>query len=211
MSAVPPDIAAIDAAIARMEARLCVLDKVDEIGLEIIDALRDQVVANPSLALAAATAYARVSRAIRLSIMLATRTEEALHALRAGQFGQGVEARAPAAREAAAVVRDQPGRETAKESDRESADREARDVLEDARALDALEERLDSYIADEARADPNSPPRSSAVARLCADLKLVPVRLSRPRASLYGASSRAPLLVPANADPPPRPLRRALE
>jgi hypothetical protein len=232
MSEVAPDIAAADpadVAVARMEARLRVLDGVDEIGLEILEVLRDEVVANPGLALAAATAYAGLSRAIRLSVMLALRTEEALRALRAGLFGPRVEAKAPPPREAAAapVVRDRPDRDSdaesaedrdedrTEESDeegfREPADREAPDVLDDDAAIERLAARLDGYIADEARDAPAEPPRPSAVARLCADLNLVPARLSRPRASLYGATSRAPLLVLANADPPPKPLRRALE
>jgi hypothetical protein len=231
MSEVAPDIAAADpadVAVARMEARLRVLDGVDEIGLEILEVLRDEVVANPGLALAAATAYAGLSRAIRLSVMLALRTEEALRALRAGLFGPRVEAMAPPPREAAApVVRDRPDRdsdaqsaedrdeERTEESDeegfREPADREAPDVLDDDAAIERLAARLDGYIADEARDAPAEPPRPSAVARLCADLNLTPARLSRPRASLYGATSRAPLLMPANADPPPKPLRRTLE
>jgi hypothetical protein len=226
MSEVAPDIAAdpADAAVARMEARLRVLDEVDEIGLEILDVLRDEVVANPGLALAAATAYAGLSRAIRLSVMLALRTEEALRALRAGLFGPRVDTKAPAPRGAAApVVRDQPDRDSdeesaedgAEESDKEGyrdpADREAPDVLEYDEAIERLAARLDGYIADEARDAPAEPPRPSAVARLCADLNLTPARLSRPRASLYGATSRAPLLMPANADPPPKPLRRTLE
>jgi hypothetical protein len=225
-AAVPVETA--DAAIARMEARLRILEEVQEIGLEILCAMRDEAVANPRIALEAAKAYAALSRGVRLSVMLAIRTEETLQALRAGLFGPPSAAPAPAARQADRADADggRPGRETDRESHRDSADREAEEAgeaLEDAKALDALEARLASYEAQEAAieeagaasAAPAVPPQSRIVTRLCADLKLV--KPARSRSSLAYAPSLAPLLTPApspiptHADLGPRPLRRLRE
>jgi hypothetical protein len=223
MSGLASDIAAADQAamadpaIARMEGRLGVLEEVGAIGLDILRALHDEAKADRTLLPAAATAYVGISRAIRLTLMLQMRTEEALHALRAGLFAQLVQAKAPASAEPgrAPQIRVEADRESDRDCERESPDREARDVLEGSAVLDALEARLALYEeeaqAQEADAAPAPAtlaggPRSQIVARLCADLKLTPAR----RSSLW-EPSRAPLLMPANADPGPRPLRHPRE
>jgi hypothetical protein len=232
-----------DPAVVRAERRLRVLEELTEIGLDLARALHRQALAaadpvgptepaepdaptpttpagDPSVA------FARISRAIRLTLALEARTDEALRALRAGVAAE-VEARRVAARNrdaAEAAARSKARREAVEDLVLEAAERE----IEDEEALDgvlaALEERLED---DEAYQDLDRLPLRETVEQLCADLELTPdwsrwdgeawapeASFSRPRASIWARPSRTPLRPSAESSRPaglPTPNARRLE
>jgi hypothetical protein len=213
---------ALDPAVLRAERRLQVLEELTKIGLDLARGLHRQALAaadpvdptEPAAPDAPApitpagdpsVAFARISRAIRLTLALEARTDEALRALRAGVAAE-VEARRVAARNRAAAeaaAQSKARRATVENLVFEAAERE----IEDDEALDgvieALEERLED---DEAYQDLDRLPLRETVERLCADLELTPdwsrwdgeawapdAPFSRPKASVWARPSRTPL------------------
>jgi hypothetical protein len=172
-----------DPAIARAERRLRKLDELSEIGMELARDLRREATAaaNPAESATSETpvsgdranAFARLSRAIRLTLALEARIDEALRALRAGVVAEREERRLEAGRHAAAeaAARRKAHGERVQSLVIEAAERE----IEDGEALfgvfEALEERLEE---DEAYKDLERLPLRETVERLCADLQLTP-------------------------------------
>jgi hypothetical protein len=170
-------------AILRAERRLRLLEELAEIGMDLARTLRREAlaVADPAESAAPETsatndpagAFVRLSRAIRLTLALEARTDEALRALRAGVVTERETRRLEAGRRAAADVaaRRKTHRERVQSLVMEAAERE----IEDGEALfgvfAALEERLEE---DEAYQDLERLPWRETVERLCADLQLTP-------------------------------------
>ena len=220
-----------DPAVLRAERRLRVLEELTEIGLDLARLLQRQAhaaaeaidptePAAPDAAEASAgraptpiisagdiaNALARISRAIRLTVALETRTDEALRALRAGVAAE-VEARRVQARNRAAAeaeARNKAHRDTVERLVIEAAEREIEDDDALGDVMEALEERLKE---DEAYWDLDRMPLREAVERLCADLELTPdwslwegegwppkPPFSRAKGSMWALPSRRPLL-----------------
>ncbi|MGA2953811.1 MAG: hypothetical protein ABSD80_16405, partial [Caulobacteraceae bacterium] len=94
-----------DPAVARAERRLRLLERLTQIGMELAEALRERAL-NPAAGDAddkgrdPADAYARLSRAIRLTIALESKTDQALADLKAGVVREREERRVIAAEKA---------------------------------------------------------------------------------------------------------------
>jgi hypothetical protein len=171
-------------------------------------------------------AIARISRALRLTLALHARNEEALRALRAGIAAECEARRVVADRRAAedAAKRSRRRRDTVEGLVVEAAEREVEDEEALWNIMRALEERLDE---DGAYQDLEIAPLREIVERLCADLELTPdwsrwegegwgpdSLFSRSRFSPWGRPSRRPLR-PHDTDSHsaglPAPSARALE
>jgi hypothetical protein len=210
----------LDTAVLRAERRVRLLEELSEIGMDLARALRReaQAAADEAEPDGSATdaktgrptarsgdlagAFASLSRAIRLTLTLEGRADEALRALRAGVLVEREAQRAEAARRASAAA--QARREGHFERIRslviDVADRE----IDDGEALCDLEEVLDERMReDEAYADLENLPLREAVQRLCADLELTPdwslwtgdgwppkAPFFRPRTSPYAVPGR---------------------
>jgi hypothetical protein len=227
----PDDTALIEAsdpAILRAEWRLRMIEELAEIGMDLARDLHRQALAaaDPAEPAAAdtaetpttssarraaipgdepAAAFARLSRAVRLSLALHARTDEALRALRAGVVAER-EARRVEARNRAADDAEARRRSHGEKIERlviEAAEREIEDEEALGGVLEALDERLDQ---DEAYQDLDRLPLRETVERLCADLQLTPdwsrwegegwtpeEPFYRPRASIWVRPSRGPL------------------
>jgi hypothetical protein len=177
-------VEAPDPAIARAERRLRLLERLTEIGMALAEGLRDQVMYPEACKTPVedpADAFARISRAVRLTIALESKTDQELADLKAGVVSP--------AREAARAKADERAKEDARRAERaaekaredreervsdlvlavaesEAADREEFDGL-----MDAILERLGN---DSAYADIEGPPLREIVERLCKDLDLHP-------------------------------------
>jgi hypothetical protein len=118
-------------------------------------------------------AFARLSRAIRLTLALEARTDEALRALRAGVVAQAAEHTASAARRAAddAKAHREAHQKKVRRLVVEVAEREVEDMGDLLDLEDALDDRLSS---DWAYAKLETLPLRETVERLCADLQLNP-------------------------------------
>jgi hypothetical protein len=118
-------------------------------------------------------AIARISRALRLTLALHARNEEALRAIRAGIAAECEARRVVADRHAAADAAAQSRRRrgTVQGLVIEAAEREVEDEEALWDVMRALEERLDE---DGAYQDLESAPLREIVERLCADLELTP-------------------------------------
>ena len=217
-----------DPVIARAERRLRLLEELSEIGMDLARALCREALAaaNPAESAAAETAadvadlaaaptatgtrdpanaFARISRAIRLTLALEARTDEALRDLRAGVAAEA-EAQRVVARDRAAAeaqARRKSHRDTVERLVTEAAEREIEDDDSLGAVMEALEERLEE---DEAYWDLDQMPLREAVERLCADLELNPdwsqwgdagwppkPPFSRFKFSVWGRPSRTPL------------------
>ena len=220
-----------DPAIARAERRLRLLQELSEIGMDLARALHREalVTAEPATpetsAADPAGAFARLSRAIRLTLALEARTDEALRLLRSGLAAEREARRVETARrvEADAAARREARCEKVQELVIEAAERE----IDDGEALfgvfAALDERLDE---DDAYRDLERLPLRETVERLCADLQLTPdwsrwdgeawtprEPFFRSKASIWRRPSRKPLLPPldAVADQAAKPRAHCLE
>ncbi|HEX4742521.1 MAG TPA: hypothetical protein VH353_14440 [Caulobacteraceae bacterium] len=202
-----------DPAIARAEQRLSLLRELAEIGMDLARALhREALAAEPAApetpAADPAGAFARLSRAIRLTLALEARTDEALRSLRSGLAAERETRRVEASRRAAAedAARRRARGEKVQDLVLEAAEREIEDEEALSDILAALEERLD---ADEAYLDLDALPLRQIVERLCADLQLTPdwslwdgeawapnEPFFRSRGSVFRRPSRKPLLPP---------------
>ncbi len=191
MSEPAPDLDAPetpDVAMLVAERQLRLLQELSEIGMDLARALRDKAVADAATpggetgAEAAkptvkpidpAAAFAGLSRAIRLTLMLETRAAEALKAIRAGVAIEVQARRASTARQAEAAVeqRRDAHRQRVERLVRNVADREIDDIDELEDLHEALAERLDD---DPAYRDLDRLPLRETVERLCADLQITP-------------------------------------
>ena len=213
-----------DPAVLRAEWRLRMLEEIAEICMDLARIVHRQAQAAAESAEPAASeasevpanraapttpdpseAIARISRALRLTLALHGRTEEALGALRAGIAAE-CEARRVAARRRAAedaAVQSHLRRGVVEGLVFEAAEREIEDEDAMEAVLEALEQRLEE---DEAYQDLDQAPVREIVERLCADLELNPdwsqwegegwtpkPAFSRPKASIWARPSRTPL------------------
>jgi hypothetical protein len=171
-------------------------------------------------------ALARISRALRLTLALHGRTDEALRALRAGITAECEARRVETARRAAseAEARSASRREAVERLVFEAAEREIDDDEVFGDVIEALEERLEQ---DEAYQDLDRAPLREIVERLCADLELTPdwshwdgegwappEPFFRPKLSVWRRPSRRPLFrldAPSHLAQVPGPGSRRLE
>ncbi len=163
-----------------------------------------------------AETFATLSRAVRLTLTLASKFDDALTARLAGEVAKCEEKRARARADAesdpyAALKTGRKAR--VRELVRDVADREIPDPEDHDILTDALEERL---LCDEAYDNIEDLPLRDIVEHLCRDLKLSPdwrrwtgegwtpnLPFYRPRCSLFTAPSRVPVLQDTD-DPTPR-------
>jgi hypothetical protein len=227
-----------DPAVLRAERRLRILDELAEIGMALARALLPGAAEEPAGDEAAADeaanpksrakpvdptdAFARISRAVRLTLALEAKTDEALRDLKAGVVREREDARVKAAeRDRVASIKrseeyvDLVPALVARAVDAEIEDPKARETL-----YEALHERLDE---DEAYDGFVERPLRETVERLCHDLGLNPDWSrwdgegwivegppARERDSIFNQPSPHPLLRdgPWNAKPavpPPMP------
>ncbi len=161
----------------------------------------------------AAAAFARISKAIRMTIALEARTEQELAALIAGEPAARETRRAERARRAEAETKARHEADVAKVRTivREIAETESETLTEYENLTDALDERLER---DEAYAHLEDTALDYVVRTICKDLGLNPDRhawtgqglpprppLSRPKFSVFNTPSRDPR--PAPRTPPP--------
>jgi hypothetical protein len=227
-----PDDAALaeapDPAILRAERRLQLLEELTDIGMNLARALERQALAAADRIESAepaaldateasasrgptpttpdpSVAFARISRAIRLTLALEARTDEALRALRAGVAAECEASRDQARRRATAeaLARNRARRDTVERLVIEAAEREIEDDEALCGVFEALEERLDD---DAVYFHLDRLPLRETVERLCADLELTPdwsrwegegwtpqAPFARPKASIWTRSSRTRL------------------
>jgi hypothetical protein len=183
MSDAAPDILVDevpDPSVLRAERRLRLLEELSEIGMALARGLRDQAQAEVIDGDAAAPrrrdpadAFARLSRAVRLTLALEAKTDQALKDLRAGVAPAREEQRARAAERARlARVEDQDvRRDQVFDLVFDAAKAEIDDNEAFGEVFEALTERLDE---DEAYDDLLERPLREIVERLCHDLDLTP-------------------------------------
>ncbi len=186
MTAAAPDLSDIDAAIAKGEWWLRLLEELAESGVELARGLAADVTAGRMKATAAADLYVRISAAVRQAVALSFRLEQALRGLTAlractTQEIAAAKARAEAQADAETVAREtaraqaKARREARKEQVRELVmeviDREAADREDHENLSLALDQRL-SF--DPAYTDIDSLPLRETVERICADLMIAP-------------------------------------
>jgi hypothetical protein len=186
MSAAAPDLSDIDAAIAKGEWWLRLLEELAESGVALAGELAPDVKAGRIDGCDAADLYVRISAAVRQAIALSMRLEQALRGLRAlractAQEIADARARARAQAEAdiaarekaraAAKARREARKEQVRELVMEVIDREATDRADHENLSLALEQRL-SF--DPAYTDIDSLPLRETVERICADLMITP-------------------------------------
>jgi ParB-like chromosome segregation protein Spo0J len=177
----PPETDALDADIAMAEERLAMLRRLGELGMMFAEALTRRALeapetpdANaPAPRLDPADAFAKISRAIRLTIALEAKTHEELRALRSGVVIERKERAKKAAKRAEKDVRErrEARMRKAEELVLEAAEREIEDyeAMNDLR--DALEQRLQEDVV---YWDAGDPPLFDIVKQLCHDLDLNP-------------------------------------
>ena len=199
-------------AVIEAERRLRMLKEMSEIGMGLLRTMQRQVIAaetNTETATPVADptgAFAKLSRAVRLTLNFEIRAEEALRALHAGETTAREERHVERKRredgaqdEKSAMTRDRIFDRVFTVIDREAKTDDERWDL-----LDALKERLDM---DSAYEDAEQRPLNETVERLCNDLRLEPnwaywtgedwtpeYKLRRPRCSVLNKQSRKPLL-----------------
>ncbi|MGA2952083.1 MAG: hypothetical protein ABSD80_07610 [Caulobacteraceae bacterium] len=211
MSSLPPDPAAAapDAAVARAEERLAFLRELTEIGMELARGLREQAAAgpvDPKAGRSPAETFDRLSRAIRLTIALEAKTDEALADLKAGVVREREETSARRAETAKETARMEGFRRMAKVFDRTYAVAEVE--AEDSEAFDSLYEALTERLEyDPSYRQCDREPLREVIERLCKDLDLNPdwsrwtgddwdadYRPRRTPGSIFSQPSRTPLL-----------------
>lgn len=168
----------IDAAIARAERRRGKLERMSDIGMELVEqvdihaaaattAVNEYRVGNP------ARAFAAVSRAVRLTLALETRIDEQTIAMRNSEFKPLVRSRRTPAADilAAPVTPPSPERLGIRDEVLEAIYREVGNITDARRLL----ERLDEDLLDRETYDHLlRRPRREAVETICADLGLAP-------------------------------------
>jgi hypothetical protein len=161
------------AAIARAERRLEILAELTAIGMGLARGVERQAAGQEPAHPDPITSFARLSRAIRLTLTLESRTDAELTALRAGAASE-LEARRKAVgeRERAVAVRTSADhRRMIERAVREAIESETPDPHERLAGRQALHDHL-QY--DEGCADLDAMTFTQAVQRICADLGLAP-------------------------------------
>lgn len=189
-TAVADEVGRMAAAVRRAERRVCVLQELTDIGMDLTRVLHEQVLTkatapdkggdktapadeDPRPAADPADTFAKLSRAIRLTVDLEGRADEALRALLTGETvarkarheaGRRSAAAAAEAREtdARARVETQVGLAIAREAESESEHHDLRDALEERLAEDGAYDTLAER------------PLREVVEQLCGDLGLTP-------------------------------------
>ena len=247
MSAAETDVEDVpNPAIAGTEKRRKKLEELSDIGMEMARALQVEVrlegqayslkmsraegpaqaqavrAAVPTKARDNAGAFARISKAIRLTIALEARTEQDLAALIAGEPAAREARRAERVRRAEAEkkVRHDAGVAKVRTIVREIAETESETLIEYENLTEALDERLEH---DEAYAHLEDTALDYVVRTICKDLGLNPDRhawtgrelpprppLARPKFSVFTTPGREPRLEartppPDDPVPPPEP------
>ena len=169
------------ASVARAESRLRVLEEIREIGMRLMRKLEEAPVAGSDAPRAdPAVAFAKLSRAVRLTLDLEVRAEEDLRAALAGEV-TAHEQRRETRERLAAKAEELAGK--ADEKARQDAVRRVEDQVEIAIGREAetekeyfersaaMDERLD---CDEAYEDVRDQPFREVVERLCRDIGLAP-------------------------------------
>ena len=194
----PQGLADDDPSVVLAESRLLLLRELAEIGMKLVRGLEPGD---------SSDAFAPLSRAIRLTLTLEAKTDEALRDLKAGVVRKRKKEAKRAARrhEAAAAKEAEERAEKVRELVAEAAEAEIPDAYEFAGRYFALRERLD---ADSAYKDLGERPLREIVERLCKDLMLSPDwsrwdgegwikeegAPKRTRYSIFNQPSAAPLL-----------------
>jgi hypothetical protein len=225
----PQGLADDDPSVVLAEGRLSLLRELAEIGMKLARALEpctpaaadDEAETGRSRGRDPADAFARLSRAIRLTLTLEAKTDEALRDLKAGVVRKREKEKKRAAkRHEAAAAKEAEEREVkVRELVAEAAEAEIADVYEFADRYHALRERLDE---DSAYRDLGERPLREIVERLCKDLMISPDwsrwdgegwtreegRPNRTRYSIFNQPSAVPLLDdddPEESEAEPRP------
>jgi hypothetical protein len=168
----PQDLADDDPSVLLAESRLRMLRRLAEIGMELAErTLNTQTAAAKGRD--PADFYAPLSRAIRLTLALEAKTDEALRDLRAGVVRVREEERTLTVErhEAASAKEVEERAVRVRDLVAEAAEFEIPDVYEFAHVYHALRERLDE---DAAYDDCGRRPLRETVERLCKDLMLSP-------------------------------------
>jgi hypothetical protein len=216
----PQGLADDDSSVVLAESRIRMLRRLAEIGMELAERTLNTEAAwakgrDP------AEFYAPISRAIRLTLTLEAKTDEALRDLKAGVVRKRKkEAKRAARRHEAAAAKEAEERvEKVRELVAEAAEAEIPDAYEFAGRYFALRERLDE---DSAYKDLSERPLREIVERLCKDLMISPDwsrwdgegwikeegAPKRTRYSIFNQPSAAPLLDdddPDESEAEPRP------
>jgi hypothetical protein len=176
MSDAAPDLADIDAALAKGEWWLRILEELAEAGVALASQLAGDVKAGRRRPQDAADDYVRVAAAVREAVAMTLRLQEALRglaSLRACTLQDIAAAKAKAHAEANAEARERREARKAevRERVRQAIDRETADPEDRENLRLALEERL-SF--DPAYTDIDSLPLRETVERICADLNITP-------------------------------------
>jgi hypothetical protein len=161
-----------DPSVLLAESRLRMLRRLAEIGMELAErTLNTQTAAAKGRD--PADFYAPLSRAIRLTLALEAKTDEALRDLRAGvvRVREEEHTRTAERREAASAKEVEERAVRVRDLVAEAAEFEIPDVYEFAHVYHALRERLDE---DAAYDDCGRRPLRETVERLCKDLMLSP-------------------------------------
>jgi hypothetical protein len=168
----PQGLADDDPSVVLAESRLRMLRRLAEIGMELAERTLNTQTA-PAKGRDPADAFAPLSRAIRLTLTLEAKTDEALRDLRAGVVRKREKEKKRAARrhEAAAAKEAREREVKVRELVAEAAEAEIPDVYEFAQRYDALRERLEE---DSAYKDLSERPLRETVERLCKDLMISP-------------------------------------
>ncbi len=237
----PDDVDILSPAILRAEIRLRVLARVTEIGMELMETLNRRAVAeeqgavtdtvstviNGDIGVSAkspapkpprsdpAEAFAKLSRAVRLTVTLEVKADEALRRLQAGEIIAHETRRGKCAKraEAAAVFRHQAARGKIEDRVASVIRAEAESETDCDDLFDALDERIEDDVFYD---DLQDRPLREIVERLCEDLGLSPDwsrwigddwtegdKLRRLRCSGFSQPSRKPLYRDEHPDPPP--------
>jgi hypothetical protein len=166
----------VDPAITRAERRLRILEELTEIGMALARALRHRMPVcemDPALTHDPAESFARISRAIRLTLTLEAKTEQELADLKAGIVRQREEKRVQAVERArvAAEEASEARQSRARELVGAVVESECGDYEEWSVVMTALDERTDE---DEVYKNCGEWPLRELVERLCKDLDLHP-------------------------------------
>lgn len=173
------DVEAPDPAVARAERRLRVLEELTEIGMALARDLGERARAGQAdedhglRGRDPADAFARISRAVRLTLALETKTDQALQDLKAGVVRAREKEKSQAAERARTEADEHCAAREAKvyELVFTAAEAEIDDVETFGDLLEALQERLEH---DDAYQDAGERPVRETVERLCRDLDLTP-------------------------------------
>ena len=212
----PQRLADDDPSVVLAEGRLLLLRELAEIGMKLVRGLEPGD---------SADAFARLSRAIRLTLTLEAKTDEALRDLKAGVVRKRKKEakRASKSHDADAAKEAEERAEKVRELVAEAAEAEIPDAYEFAGRYLALRERLDE---DSAYKDLSERPLREIVERLCKDLMISPDwsrwdgegwikeegAPKRTRYSIFNQPSAAPLLddddsEESETEPRPGPLQ----